>query len=151
MMEISHMYDDIISLPRPVSRTHVPMSLTDRAAQFAPFAALTGFEGAIAETARLTETKLELSEEQKLEIGEMLVFLNGRIHNRPEISVTYFQPDERKAGGHTLTAKGAVRKIDLAGGMLKMAEGTEIPFDHLYAIRPENEFMDEMAEGEKRR
>ena len=151
MMEISHVYDDIISLPRPVSRTHVPMSLTDRAAQFAPFAALTGFEAAIAETARLTETKLELSEEQKLEIGETLVFLNGRIRNRPKISVTFFQPDERKTGGSTVTVKGSVRKIDLAGEVLKSAEGTEIPFDYLYAIVPENESADETAEGENKR
>ena len=106
MMDISHEYDDIIGLPRPVSETHPRMPMLDRAAQFSPFAALTGYDAAITETARLTEDKRELTEEQKQIISQSLSELQGRLKTDPEVTVVYFEPDARKTGGSYRTVSG---------------------------------------------
>ena len=133
-MEPSHAYDDIINLPHPVSRTHPQMSLLERAAQFSPFAALTGYDARIAETGRLTEEKLELDEEQKLALNETLNEISRRIDRRPAVSVSRFVPDETKAGGHTEHREGNARRIDSLQGSLTLTDGTVIPFEHLYAL-----------------
>ena len=92
-------YDDIIHLPHHVSKTRPQMSMLDRAAQFPPFAALTGYEDAIQETGRLTDTKVEIGEEVREELDRKQQYLQDIIADRPEITITYFVPDERKAGG----------------------------------------------------
>ena len=138
MREENHTYDDIISLPHPVSKRHPPMDLTARAAQFMPFAALTGYDAAIVETARITDDKLELDEEQQLEIGRALFQISGRMGgrsgDRPEITVTWFQADSRKEGGKTVTRTARVRRLDTAEGRLTLADGTEIAFGDIYRI-----------------
>ena len=134
-MEISHRYDDIIKLPHHVSEKHPQLPMIDRAAQFSPFAALTGYDAAIAETARLTEQKRELSEEQKQAIDEALHDLRKRIPSDSVVTVTFFQPDERKTGGEYKNITGSVKKIDEYLGVLELADGTKIPFEEIYLLR----------------
>ena len=122
-------YDDIIDLPRPVSRKHPPMPMMKRAAQFLPFAALTGFEGEIAEAARLTETAPELSEDALAALDEQLSLLRQLLPDQPQVTVTRFLPDERKAGGHFETLTGQVRRVDEAGRALILTDGVKIDLD----------------------
>lgn len=129
-MEISHKYDDIIALPHHVSETHAPMPLRDRAAQFSPFAALTGYEAAIEETARYTEDKRELSEEEK----QILSVRLAALEERAPVSILFFQPDARKDGGAYRTVTGTVKKIDVYRGTLGLADGTVIPIDDILHI-----------------
>ncbi len=133
-MELSHEYDDIIGLPHHVSEKHPQMPLADRAAQFSPFAALTGYDAAIVETARLTEQKRELTEEQKLVISTGLRELQRRMKNDPVVTVTFFQPDERKAGGAYRTVTGTAGKVDEYLGVLEFTDGTRIPFDSMFSL-----------------
>ena len=133
-MEISHRYDDIIDLPHHVSEKHPQMPMADRAAQFSPFAALTGYDAAIVETARLTDQKRELTEEQKQEISKGLRALQERIRTDPVVTVTFFQPDERKAGGAYRTVTGRAKKVDEYLGMLLLTDGTAIPFDSILSM-----------------
>lgn len=107
-----HRYDDVINRRHPTSKKHPRMSNMNRAAQFAPFAALTGYEESIKETARLTDRKRELSEDDIEEINAKLNFIQEHINERPEVAITYFQPDERKDGGEYITVTGKVRRID---------------------------------------
>ena len=133
-MEITHEYDDIINLPHHVSEVHPHMPMLSRAAQFAPFAALTGYDAAIAETARLTDTKRELSEEQQEAIGRQLHALQARLKSDPQLRVTYFVPDSRKAGGAYKTVAGAAKKVDETRGVLEMRSGITIPFDAIIRL-----------------
>jgi hypothetical protein len=130
-MEISHEYDDIINLPHHVSAERPHMPMLDRAAQFKPFAALTGYDAAIAETARLTDAKRELTEEQKEAIGKQLLALQARLKTDPQVSVTCFVPDSRKAGGAYKTVSGAARRVDETRGVLEMRSGAAIAFDNI--------------------
>lgn len=132
-----HRYDDIIDLPHHVSSRHPPLSPMSRAAQFSPFAALTGYEDAVMETARLTDTKLELDEEEKGRIDGRLRILREHIREAPAVRVDYFLPDERKSGGAVHTAGGTVKKVDEYAGILLLADGTVIPFEDIYAIESE--------------
>ena len=133
-MEISHEYDDIIHLPHHVSADRPHMPLADRAAQFAPFAALTGYEAAIRETARLTDEKRELSEEQKAMISEGLRQLQARLKTAPGVTVVYFEPDSSKDGGAYRTLTGEARKVDDYLGVLEMSDGVRIPFDDILSL-----------------
>ena len=99
-------YDDIINLPCPTSPRHPRMPRADRAAQFAPFAALTGYDSAIDETARLTDEKIDISEDMREKLDRKQSFLTEIIDEQPEITVTYFVPDNRKAGGEYKTVTG---------------------------------------------
>ena len=127
-------YDDIIRLPRPASMGHPRMALPDRAAQFAPFAALTGYEAAIAETARLTDARPEPDEYTKAAISDKLrVIADGDTGQHP-VSITYFSPDTRKRGGGCATAAGTVKKIDEYHRIVVMAGGTKVPIDDIIAI-----------------
>lgn len=130
----NHNYDDIIHLPHHVSATRPQMPLLDRAAQFSPFAALTGYEAAIKETARLTEDRIELDETGKAVLNEKLRLLMERLNERPEIAVTYFRPDEKKSGGAYVTAAGPVRKIDEYERIIVMEDQTVIPIEQIYEI-----------------
>lgn len=129
-----HRYDDIIHLPHHQSGTRPHMSLHDRAAQFSPFAALTGYDAAVEEAARLTEQKLELSEEAKAALSAKLTEIKEHIKERPEVTVTYFVPDERKAGGTYATVTGTVRRIDEFERIVIMQDQSRIPIDDIVAI-----------------
>ncbi len=129
-----HRYDDIIHLPHHQSGTRPHMTLHDRAAQFSPFAALTGYDAAVEEAARLTEQKMELSEEEKAAIGAKLTEIKEHIKERPEVTVTYFVPDERKAGGTYVTVIGIVRRIDDFERVVVMQDQSRIRIDDIAAI-----------------
>ena len=132
-------YDDILSRPRPVSTSHAPMPRIDRAAQFAPFAALTGFEAAVREAARLTETRPELDESRKEQLNRRLQLLKIHREARPPVLVRYFKPDERKAGGACVTVSGPVKKVDDFTQRVTMADGTVIPMEDILNIKAEYE------------
>lgn len=127
-------YDDIIHLPHPTSKKHPRMSLYDRAAQFSPFAALTGHEDAIQETARLTERKRELSEEQRMRLNEKLVIIKEQISLRKPVFITYFVPDQIKEGGSYVTHQGIVKKIKEFEHLLIMEDKTEILMENIEEI-----------------
>lgn len=105
-------YKDIINLPHHASKTRKPMSLYNRAAQFAPFAALTGYDDAIKETARLTEQKIELSDELKNMLNQKIKLIIENIKLQPEVVITYFVHDNKKSGGVYKTISGNVKRID---------------------------------------
>ena len=104
-------YDDIINLKRPVSK-HPKMSLYQRSAQFAPFAALTGYEGQVKETARLTDKKIELDEEVKVMLDMKIQVIQEMLSNNPELDITYFISDSKKEGGRYDTIIDSIKKID---------------------------------------
>lgn len=133
-MKISHEYDDIIDLPHHVSEKHPQMPLADRAAQFSPFAALTGYDAAIVETARPTDARRELSEEQKQIINRKLHDLQEHIQSAPCVTVVFFQPDARKAGGTYRTVFGCVKKVNDTLAVLEMADGLSIPFQDILSL-----------------
>ena len=128
------MYDDIINLPHHVSTKRTHMSLHDRAAQFAPFAALTGYDAAVRETARLTDTRLELDEYEMEALNDRLRLIAESLSDEPVIAVTYFLPDKKKAGGAYVTATGIVRKIDEYERTVVMNDGTRIPIEEITEI-----------------
>ena len=124
-------YDDIIDLPRPKS-AHEPMPMSDRAAQFSPFAAITGYEDAIDETARLTDARIELTEEQRAELDykqQQLAMLDS-----PTVTVTYFAPDERKSGGAYVTHTGTLKRVDEAVRALVFEDGVRVEMDEVVEI-----------------
>ena len=127
-------YEDIINLPHHVSPTRPQMPMSDRAAQFAPFAALTGYDAAIKETGRLTDDKIELDEEALTALDMKYQLLMDALDDAPEVTITYFQPDERKAGGKYITATSAVKKVDDFERRITMQDGTKIPMDDIPSI-----------------
>lgn len=130
-------YDDIIDLPHHVSARHPQMPLRDRAAQFSPFAALTGHEAAIQETARLTEDFIELDEDRKEQLNEQFRVLGENQSLRPEIEVTYFQPDERKNGGAYVTVCGRLKRIDAYGHQIFLTDGTALSMEQIFSVKGE--------------
>jgi hypothetical protein len=127
-------YDDIIHLPHHVSTTHPHMAAIDRAAQFSPFAALTGYDAAIKETARLTDQRVELDEAMKEALSNKLQMVADRLKERPEIAITYFQPDGKKNGGAYVTVINTVKKIDVYERIVVMTDGKVIPVDEIISI-----------------
>lgn len=127
-------YDDIINLPRHVSKTRPRMKMIDRAAQFSPFAALTGHDAAVKETARLTDRRIELSEDMKITLNDRLQIIADRIKERPEVAITYFEPDAKKKGGAYITANGTIKKIDEHNRTVVMTDGTIVPIDEIISI-----------------
>lgn len=130
-------YADIMNLPRHVSVEREHMSLYDRAAQFSPFAALTGFEGAIRETARLTDHKIELDETQKTILDEKLRILREQMGEKQETAESefvYFRPDDKKVGGEYITVRGVVSKMDTHGKTIILQDGSRIPVDEIVDI-----------------
>lgn len=132
-----HRYDDIINLQHHQSVTRKHMSMCDRAAQFMPFQALTGYGDAVKETARLTEKRIELDEYAKAEINAKLQFLQEHMDDGLEVIVTYFVPDEKKAGGKYVTDTGTVKKIQKFERILIMENESEIPIEEIYSIESE--------------
>ena len=135
-------YDDILHLPHPTSKRHPRMPIADRAAQFSPFAALTGHGAAIEETARVTDRRIELDEDAKEQLDQTLQLLLERIDEQPEITVTWFSPDKKKAGGQYHTATGKLKRIDTQESRLILTDGTQIPLEDLLEIRSES-FQDD--------
>jgi hypothetical protein len=127
-------YNDIINLPHHVSATHPHMPAIDRAAQFSPFAALTGYDAAIKETARLTDERVELDEYMKDVLSDRLQIIIDQLKEHPEITITYFQPDEKKNGGDYVTVIGTVKKIDEYERIIVMNNGTWIQIDEIISI-----------------
>ena len=123
---MSGKYDDILHLPHPTSKKHPRMPISDRAAQFSPFAALSGHGAAIAETARLTDEKMELDEDTKAELDKKQAVLLEHIAEQPKVTVTWFQPDARKDGGAYVTVTGRLKKIDEVERTLTLLDGTRI-------------------------
>lgn len=129
-----HAYDDIIGLPRPFSKKHPPMPPENRAAQFSPFAALTGYDDLIDETARLVDRKLELDEGEKEAIGRRLNEIESRVPEEPCVTLSYFVPDLFKAGGRYVLVSGPVKKIDSVEGVLLLKSGERIPFEDILTV-----------------
>ena len=127
-------YNEIMGLPHHVSKTRPQMPMSDRAAQFAPFAALTGYDSAIKETGRLTNERIELDEEALTALDRKYQLLMEALDEAPEVTITYFQPDERKAGGKYVSATGAVKKVDDFERRITMRDGTRIPMDDVLSI-----------------
>lgn len=133
----NHRYDDIINLPNPTSKKHPRMSQSGRAAQFSPFAALTGHEAAIEETARQTDEKLMLSDEVIAELNEKLNLISETIGTQQLIRITYFVPDNKKAGGAYISCSGCVKKIDGYEHVVVMEDKTVIPIEQISDIEGE--------------
>ena len=131
---MSGTYDDIIALPHPEPRTHPRMSLHDRAAQFSPFAALTGHSAAIAETGRLTDSRVTLDESEMARVDAALQRLRELLSQEPVASITYFVPDERKAGGSYQTITGTARRIDTVNGVLLLTDQRAIPIPDILDV-----------------
>lgn len=129
-------YDDIIDLPRPKSK-HEPMPMSDRASQFSPFAALTGYGDAIDETARLTDARIELSEEERAELDYKQQYLATL--DSPTVTVTYFVPDERKTGGAYVTHTGTLKRIDELERMMVFADGARVSLNEVIAIESDSQ------------
>jgi len=137
-----HQYDDIINLQHHVSSNRVHMPILDRAAQFSPFAAVTGFDGAIKETARLTDHRIELDEAEKTIIDEKLRIVQEQLSRQQEIEVVFFRPDEIKAGGAYISMMGTVKKIEGYERVVLMQDGARIPIEEIIDITGEMFLLD---------
>ena len=131
---MSSAYDDLLNLPHHTSAVQPAMPMQNRAAQFAPFAALVGYDALIRETARLTDQKADLDESVKAELNEKLRLLLELLPQQPEVTITYFQPDNRKAGGAYRITSGIVRKFLHSENLLVMMDGSKIPVDAIAAL-----------------
>jgi hypothetical protein len=127
-------YDDIINLSRPQYNDLPPMSIHDRAAQFSPFAALVGYDAAVEETARLTDSRREMEEDEINELNRQLSELNKRLSERPRIRVTYFIRDRKKEGGRYASKIGNARTIDQAENRIIFTDGESVPVKEMYSV-----------------
>ena len=125
---------ELLEMERPVSARHAPMRRCDRAAQFAPFAALSGFDETVQEAGRLTQAQIELAENEREALNDALVRLAARLPEQPEVRLTYFQPDAKKSGGTYRTILTRVRRLDANAQVQVLTDGTRIPFDALLSI-----------------
>jgi len=132
-----HQYDNIINLQHHVSSNREHMSVIDRAAQFSPFAAVVGFDGAIKETARLTDHRIELDEAEKTILDEKLRIVQEQLSKQQKIEFVFFQPDEMKVGGTYICVIGTVKKIDGYERAVVMQDGKRIPIDEIVDITGE--------------
>lgn len=136
-------YDDIINLDRPISK-HPASSMESRASQFAPFAALVGYDSEIKETARLTDKKVVLDENQKEIISGKLNYLNEHLNEQNEINITYFIKDQKKSGGKYIQKTGIIKRIDLVNQNIKFTDNTIINMKDIINIK--GEVFNEMFE-----
>lgn len=127
-------YDDLINLSRPQYHDLPPMSIHDRAAQFSPFAALVGYDAAVEETARLTDSQREMEEDEINELNRQLSELNKRLSERPRIRVTYFIRDRKKEGGRYAAKIGNARTIDQAENRIIFTDGESVPVKDMYSV-----------------
>ena len=130
-------YEDIVDLPHHVSMKHPQPTMADRAARFAPFAAITGYEEMVLEEARVTDERIEMDESSKAALNEKLNMILEFIDEQPEVSITYFEPDKRKAGGAYVTVTGTVKRIDEYEHLVIMTDGKKINIDEIYNLQSE--------------
>ncbi len=130
-------YADIIDMPHHVSNTRPQMPMADRAAQFSPFDTLVGYDEAILETSRLTDARPALSEEAMAALDVKWQFLAKNLDRKPAVTITYFVPDARKAGGALVTAHGTVKKADTFERYMLLCDGTRIPLDDILDMEGE--------------
>ena len=135
---MSNKYDDIINLPHHISKKHPQMTLEARAAQFAPFAALTGYDDEVKETERLTNRRIELDDEAKSILDNKIQIILEQISQRPTVSITYFLPDTKKAGGEYVTITGIIKKVDGYNQVIVLENRTEIPINEIIDIDMNN-------------
>jgi len=131
----THKYDDIIHLPHHCSPRRAGMPMLDRAAQFSPFAALTGYEDVIEETGRLTEASTELTDSSKQQLNEKFRILAEHCSVNPQITVTYFEPDRLKNGGSYVTVTGRLKRVDEYDQVLRLTDDREIPMESIRSIQ----------------
>ena len=136
-MKLSHQYDDILDLPHHVSETHAPMPMHDRAAQFSPFAALTGFEGAIEETARLTDDLRDLTDSEREKMDAALAGLMRNPDTKADVKITYFVPDARKDGGEYVTERVRIRRVDTNSREIITTDKRRIAIDMILSLDDE--------------
>ena len=134
---MSSRYDDMIYMQNPTPTCKPRMSLYERAAQFSPFAALTGYEDAVEETARLTDTRLELSEDMKTILNEKMQMIVDNLNSEPIVTITYFVPDKKKSGGAYVDVTGVVKEIDEYERCIVMTDKKKIPIEQIRAIEGE--------------
>ena len=134
MNDANHPYADLLHMPRPAQHVRPAMPRQDRAAQFAPFAALTGHNAAIVETARITQARIQLTEEERERLDGKQQLLQAHLSQCPVVTVTYFQPDERKEGGTYQKVSGRFRGINDLRRILFLTEGMEIPLDDIVEL-----------------
>ena len=134
---MSDEYKDIINLPHHVSSKRPQMPMLDRAAQFSPFASLTGYDDAIHETGRLTDEKIDLSKEEKKTLDRKQQILSEKLSDHPALTITYFVPDAKKSGGAYVTKDGNLKKIDEFERWMMLTDGTKIPLDDVSDIESE--------------
>lgn len=127
-------YNDIIDLPHHVSATRPQMSMIERAAQFSPFAALTGYDAAIKETGRLTDEKTELDEESLKDLDMRFQLLLDKLDDKPEVTITYFVPDELKSGGEYVVLTDTIKKVEVFERLLITMNGTKIPMNDVLSL-----------------
>lgn len=127
-------YDDIINLPHHELTTRQRMPIANRAASFSPFAALTGYDEAVKETARLTSERIEIDEGTKEVLNDKLRIAVEKADGEPEVAITYFVPDSKKSGGAYVTAKGVIKRIDEYERLVIFTDKSTIPIDDIYAI-----------------
>ncbi|MGN0328797.1 MAG: hypothetical protein ACI4D4_07430 [Lachnospira sp.] len=135
-MNESNKYNDIINLSHPTSKKHPRMSMLNRAAQFAPFAALTGYEDEVTEAGRLTEDFAELNEDEKNILDRKLAMImeQNKGSNKPSVNITYFKPDEKKKGGAYVTYTGTIKKINYKDAMIITEDNIGIPIKFIYDL-----------------
>ena len=133
-------YAQILHHPRPGSQQRLPMPVRDRAAQLAPFAALTGFDDAIGETGRVVEQPIILAQDALEELDAAIRKIQDTIETQPEAEVVWFRPDSRKAGGCIHSARGRVKQVDIPGQLLLFADGKSVPLKEITSIRLEEEY-----------
>ena len=134
MTEAEQKYVDIINMPHHTSQTRPRMSMINRAAQFSPFAALTGYDAAVKETARLTDNQIELDECAKEMLSDKLQIITEHLDDMPQITFIYFEPDKQKSGGAYCSVTGQVKEIDEYERIVKLMDGTKIPIQHICGI-----------------
>ena len=130
-------YEDIVDLPHHISKKHPQPTMADRAARFAPFAAITGYEEMVLEEARVTDVRIEMDESSKAALNEKLNMILEFVDEQPEVSITYFEPDMRKAGGAYITVIGTVKRIDEYEHLVIMTDGKKINIDEIYNLQSE--------------
>lgn len=130
-------YSDIINFPHPSPRTRPRMPRADRAAQFAPFAALTGYDDAITEAGRLTSSKIELDEDELARLDRALAYLTEHQSEHPPVTVIYFVPDEKKAGGAYVSREGEFKAADRDRRLILLTDGSMIPISEVLTLESE--------------
>ena len=128
-------YEDIVNLPPHISKRHPQPTMMDRAARFAPFAAITGYEEMVLEEARVTEERIDLDEGALSHLNEKLNMIQEFLDEEPEVTITYFEPDKKKSGGAYVSITGTVKRIDEYEHLVLMTDGKKIKIEEIYNIQ----------------